>query len=362
MPFGPSFPSVRSLIPAAIITTAAEWFSRRDAGLSAAEEREFQHWLAADSRHGIAHAELAAAWSVFGKPARTGAVHNLEQELSIRAARRRRRRLSATATALALLVAIGVFWPTPTLENPAESLPTTAIIFSPVRRVLPDGSVVLMKTGARITESFTIGMRRVELERGEAMFEVAHDRARPFVVSAGGIEVRAVGTAFAIDLGVSAVEVLITEGTVAIDKLDTARIPTVGVPLLDPPQAPAVVEAGHRVVFGIAPSANVPTVSPIPATELGERLAWRNRRVEFSGTTLAEAIAAMNREASRASRQKLVIEDSSLRAVRISGIFEADNTDAFVLLLEAGFGVYAERSGQEVKVRLRRAESNLGRR
>lgn len=360
MPIRPNISPVRSRIPAVISTAAAEWFSRRDAGLSAEEEGKFQRWLAADSRHGVALRELESAWSVFGKPARTDAVNELEQELSFRATRRRRRRLSATAAALALLVAIGVFWRRPTHEEPTGSLHATAIIFTPVRRTLPDGSVISMKQGARITESFTTGMRHVELERGEAMFEVAHDRTRPFVVSAGGVEVRAVGTAFAVDLGVSAVEVLITEGTVAIDKLVKARIPPASAPLLKPPQPTAVVEAGHRVVFEIDPSATVPTVIPIAATELGERLAWRNRRVEFSGATLADAIEIMNREASGQSALKLVIDDSSLRAVRISGIFQTDNTDAFVVLLEAGFGVYAERAGKEVK--LRRAESGLGRR
>ena len=126
------------------------------------------------------------------------------------------------------------------------------------------------------------------------------------------------------------------------------------------PQSAAVVEAGHRVVFAIAPSEPVPTVIPVTATELGERLAWRNRRVEFSGTVLAEAIGVMNREASHQSGQTLVIEDPSINTMRISGIFQTDSTEAFVVLLEAGFGLSAERAGREV--RLRRADQASGRR
>ncbi len=351
-------------VTSAIRTAASAWFARRDAGLSPSEAHDFERWLSIDPRHAVAFAELDSAWNTFGKPVRTGAGDDLVAELAHRAAHRRRRRLGAVAAGLAVLIAAGVFWRTPPRGATAESLPATAVMLAPARRVLPDGSIVLLKDGARITESFTAGVRRIGLVQGEAMFEVAKDRTRPFIVSAAGVEVRAVGTAFAVDLRRSSVEVLITEGTVAVDQVgspSSAPVPTAAATSPTAPLPPAaVVEAGHRVVVAITPSAPAPTVTPMAAAEIGERLAWRHRRVEFSGTSLAEAVAVLNREAASPSAVRLVIDEASLRSMRVSGIFQTDNTEAFVLLLEAGFGVTTERVGSEI--RLRRAPIAAGRR
>lgn len=356
--------SAGSPVTGAIRTAASAWFARRDAGFSPSEAHDFERWLAADPRHAVAFAELDSAWTTFGKPARAGVADDLVAELARRAAHRRRRRLGAAAAGVALLLALGVFWRTPPRADTAENLPATAVMLTPARRVLPDGSVVLLKDGARITTSFTAGERRIGLVQGEAMFEVAKDRARPFIVAAGGVEVRAVGTAFSVDLRRSSVEVLITEGTVAVDHVgspSSAPVPTAAAasPAAPPPPA-ALVEAGHRVVVAIAPSAPAPTVTPMAAAEIGERLAWRHRRVEFSGTSLAEAVAVLNREGAGPSAARLVIDETSLRSMRVSGIFQTDNTEAFVLLLEAGFGVTTERVGSEI--RLRRAPVAPGRR
>ncbi|MDP3070010.1 MAG: FecR domain-containing protein [Opitutaceae bacterium] len=371
----------------AIAAAAAEWFARRDAGLSVPQERAFQRWLAADPRHGAALARFDSAWSTFGKPTRTGAADELCLELAGRAERRRRRRLSAAAAALAVLFALGAFWRFPRHEEPASALPATAMMLVPARQVLPDGSVVILKNGAQVAEAFTAALRRVELKQGEAMFEVTKNQSRPFVVSAGGIEVRAVGTAFSVEFGGKTVEVLVTEGTVSVGKGASAYSPSYGAitgskeqnagdvkrreettderlpaqpstvdfpnqsSALHPPSSASIVEAGHRIVVEIAPSAPAPKAMPVAAAELDERLAWRNRRVEFSGTPLAEAVALLNREAAGQSEVKLVIDDPTLRSMRVSGIFRTDNTVAFVLLLEAGFGVKAERSGSTISLR-----------
>lgn len=399
MPRNPELISRRAAVAGAssddpvIAAAAAEWFARRDAGLSAAQDRALQRWLAADPRHGAALARLDSAWLTFGKPTRTGAADALCLELARRAARRRRRRVGATA-ALAVLFAIGGFWRFPRHEERSGTLPATAVMIVPARQVLSDGSVVTLKDGAQIAEVFTSALRRVELRRGQAMFEVAKNPSRPFVVAAGEIEVRAVGTAFSVEFGVKAVEVLVTEGTVAVDKGAAAHSPDAGAtvgskeqdagelkrrattsderrpaqsPAVDspdyssalrPPSAASVVEAGHRLVVEIAPSAPAPKAMPVAAAELDERLAWRSRRVEFSGTPLSEAVALLNREAAGHAAVKLVFDDPTLRSLRVSGIFRTDNTDAFVLLLEAGFGVKAERSGSIIALRRVSASPN----
>lgn len=337
---------------------AAAWFARRDAGLSADEERALQHWLAADPSHGAALARLDAAWTAFGQPARTGSADELLRELAARATRRRRR-LGAAAAGFVLLFALQALWRLPRPGDLAADIPATATILGPERRVLPDGSVVLLKGGAQIVEAFSATVRRVELRGGEAMFAVAKNPLRPFVVVAGDVAVRAVGTAFAVGLGGEAVDVLVTEGTVAVN-LGASRAPgaaadgpgEAGTPPSAGRRFPAsTVEAGQRLVAEFARPVPVLKVTPVGASELKERLAWRNRRVRFSGTPLAEVVALFNREASGSTEARLVIEDPALMAVRVSGVFQTDNVEAFVLLLEAGFGVKAERSESTITLR-----------
>ena len=370
----------------AIEAVAAEWFSRRDAGLTDGEAQVFRRWLAADTRHRAALARLDSAWSTFGKPVRTGDADQLLDELATRAVRRRRRRVRAAAAALAVMLAIGASFRFPRHTGPTAPLPATAAILVPAQTVLSDGSVVILKDGAQIAVAFTAEVRRVELQRGEAMFEVAKNRPRPFVVAASGIEVRAVGTAFSVQLGAKAVDVLVTEGAVAVvhrggsskraagkaeaverapadaelgrqttdDRLPAAsstadfRNPssTLGLP------SPGVlVRAGNRIVVEIAPTVAAVQVAPVAPAEIGERLAWRNPRVEFSGTPLAEAVALLNREAASRTGMQLRVSDPALASMRVSGIFRTDNMDAFVLLLEEGFGVQAERSGSAILLR-----------
>jgi transmembrane sensor len=93
------------------------------------------------------------------------------------------------------------------------------------RIVLDDGSVVSLNTNSLMRVQITPELRHIVLERGEALFKVAHDKNRPFDVDAGTTTVRAVGTEFSVRVrepvaeagGGKAVEVLVKEGRVAID-------------------------------------------------------------------------------------------------------------------------------------------------
>lgn len=355
----------------AIAEAAAEWFARRDVGLDPGQQQALQNWLAADPRHGAALARLDSAWSAFGRATRTGRADDLLHELAARAGRRRRRRAWAAAAVLMVALTVVAFWRSPRSDESPRLSPGTATLLVPAKRTLPDGSVVILKDGAQIAVAFTDALRRVELKQGQALFEVAKDPARPFVVSAGGVEVRAVGTAFSIQLGRKEVEILVTEGTVAVAQEATAgdrRLPPAGAsgppgnatvkpappsPTEGKPEAAADVRvnAGNRIVIEIAPTAALPPqVLPVAAAALDEWLAWRHLRVEFSGTPLAEAVALLNRHTADRPGLRLVLDDPALGSMRVSGVFRIDNTDAFVLLLEAGFGVAAERAGGTVRL------------
>jgi transmembrane sensor len=194
---------------------------------------------------------------------------------------------------------------------------------------LADGSLVEFNQGAEIAVDFSPELRNVDLLKGEAHFEVTRDTSRPFVVTAGRVRVRAVGTAFAVRFDAEAVEVLVTEGRVSVDD-GTSRKETV---------PPAEVAAGFKVVVSSTRDETQVEVRPMTDFDFGERLAWRGRRLEFSGTPLRDAIMRFNTR----NRVQLLIGDPSIEDLLVSGIFRADNVEGFVRLMEGSFGVRAER-------------------
>ncbi len=183
-----------------------------------------------------------------------------------------------------------------------------------MRRIpLADGSTVLLNTSSELLVSFDQQQRHVGLIRGEALFQVASDRERPFVVLTEAMAVRAVGTAFDVRLGAERLDVTVTEGTVELRHSNAAH---------------AVVEAqrlsaNQRAVVDRARSIEV---RPIAACRGAERqLAWRDGLLAFNDDTLAAAAAEINRY----NQRQVVIDDAALAAMPIVGRFRITDIEDF---------------------------------
>lgn len=270
-----------------------------------------------------------------------GAGEHVFARVAARTRRRRSRRLAALGTVAALVLAAGAAWRwSHAAATPAPAAPAPASVAASGRQTLPDGSTVDLRNDAQISVAFDGTVRRVVLERGEAHFSVAKDPAKPFVVVAGGVAVRAIGTAFSVQFGAAAVEVLVSEGRVAVEPAPAAAAAT-------PPPAYAHLAAGHRVVVPlVAPPTAVP-VETVSAADLAARLAWRVPRLEFAATPLAEAVAALNRH----TAVPLVLADPALGTLELSGSIRADSADSLLHLLAAEFGIRAERRPDAIVLR-----------
>lgn len=264
-----------------------------------------------------------------------GSAERIAYTLELRRRGRRRFRLVLGAVASCLLVGFLVLvrTPAPQKRAPVEAEHSSTLVIAPASRVLPDGTMVDMKAGAQLDVEFVPALRRVVLRSGEAHFAVQKDSARPFVVVAGGVEVRAVGTAFSVDVGDRAVAVLVTEGRVSL------ATPAAGVEVTGAPQ---LVDAGTRAVVlrNEGPTPMEAHLAAVTAAETIDHLAWRVRRLEFSGTPLADAIPLFNEH----SGARLAL-DPALGALRLSGTLRVDDLEALLFLLQTEFGITAETRG-----------------
>ena len=324
---------------ASIKEAAADWFVRRRDGLSPEAETAYQAWARADPRHEAAMAELRATWEAVSFPAGAGRGQEAAGVLDQWAAARRRSYVLATAGLAVAAALVFAFLP---LGSPTKVVrPAAAVAVRPNITTLSDGSTVELNKDAEIASDFTRTRRSVRLIRGEAFFSVTKDATRPFVVSAGGVEVRAVGTAFAVRSGTDGVGVLVTEGRVAV----ASAAPSVpqdvraGEPL--PPPQPVYLDAGRSVALTHERFSDTPPpVKPVSAEEIGASLAWRGERLESSRMPLSDVAILFNQR----NRVQLSISDRAAASIPISGIFWADDPEGFARLLESGLAVRTRRA------------------
>ena len=317
--------------------------------------------------------------------AEAGAVGDVLRELDGELRRRRRNRLSAAIGGAAALLFAGLIWQQVNRQAlvPATNAAPSAVVSLPEQKLLPDGSLVDLRNGTEISIAFTADARRVILTRGEAHFQVAKS-ALPFLVAVNAVEVRAVGTAFSVQLGSSDVEVLVTEGRVEVSqRADGAEpvapvrnqtelsgslvgglhgLPANGDGILVPRiqlRVPAVmVEAGNRLLIPASYAKAAPfkpEMVPVESAELSARLAWRAPRLEFSRTPLTKALAMMKEHAPAGKELAVTLADPALGQVRVSGILRADNLETLLRLLEDQHGIRAEKRGSD-EVILRRLQ------
>lgn len=322
----------------AIAQAAAEWVLRLDRGLTAPEQDAYTQWLAAEPRHREAIAEARWGWDELDRLAGIqDSVHALPDPDLLRPVRRRARVLRFWPQILALAasaaVAAIVWWPraAPIATEPARA-PSYALAAPIEERTLEDGTVVALNRGAALEVSFTPGERCVQLVRGEANFTVAKNPARPFIVHAGGVDVRAVGTAFNVRLDPKSVEVLVTEGKVQVTPPASTAVDAI---------AP-MVEAGQRTIVSLEASAPAPQVLEVNADERARALAWQPRLLDFTDQSLGEIVAEFN----RSNPVQIVVADPALAGLRLSASFRSDNVEGFVRLMESDFSMRAEWRGE----------------
>lgn len=340
----------------AIEATAAAWLAERDDAFTPADEANFAAWCAADPRHAAAVARLEGAWAALQplRDFRPAAARHPDRDLLAQPAPARvfafPARALALAAAAALVLATG-WWGFRHATRPAPALHYATTVGGYERVMLADGSVLELNGNTSANVQFTAAERRVTLLHGEAHFTVAKNPARPFRVEAGGVAVRAVGTAFNVRVGPRDVEVLVTEGKVSVSAVERVDLNPLSSSAPDPQPTRSGQRAAPADTFLVANErALIPAmrrtalvVEPVTPAAVRDALAWQGPRLVFVDTPLAEVVTQFNRR----NAVQLVLADPALGSLPVGGSFRAENVEAFVRLLESGGEVVVDRSASD---------------
>jgi transmembrane sensor len=320
---------------------ASDWLAVEDRGFTAKEEKSFEDWLAADPRHGQRWERHKRTWQQMGLldnlGSETGEVERPKPALRIVPSFWIKPISIAAAIAAAIAIAFIVLKPDvsgPVLlsQNP------TALDYE--RHVLEDGSVVELNKGAQVSVSYSAVERGVRLLSGEAHFTVNKDASRPFVVTARGTAVRAVGTAFSVQINSESVGVMVTEGRVRMEKavelLMDRKIESE--PLLE-----GDLTMGQRVEVPFRKVASALLVETVTEEEQDRRLAWKDPMLDFVAAPLSEILAEFNRR----NEIQLVVENLVLKDLPITATVHTGQPEEFVSILELTEGIVVRRENAE---------------
>ena len=288
-----------------IDAAAAGWVSRLDRGLTDVEQLGLEEWLAADDRHVGALARAQAAWVHVERAKVLGSDRFLPKP-RIGVFTRRARWWGSAAATLSIAALVTALW---AWQGYGQTHVFTAI--GEIRELhLRDGSLVTLGTQSRVSLHYERAQRGVRLESGEALFKVAKDPDRPFVVEAGNVRVRAVGTEFDVRHSDHGVELTVAEGSVDVWRELTSREPPV-----------RVAAGSHTFVT----REQITAPDALTEEQVLRSLEWTTGMIDFNGMTLGEAAAELNRY----NRRVIVIADPTLAAHKIIGRFRATDPVAF---------------------------------
>ena len=310
---------------------AAVWAARVSAGsLSVEEEAELSRWTEADPRHlgAFAKANAVLAYGHHIKALSPGL--NLGKLVPESAPIVSRRTVVSGSIAASGLLVTGLFH-REILDALAEKSFETQIGET---RVVPldDGSLITLNTDSKVIVCYSEARRDIKLIRGEALFDVAKNKKRPFVVDAEGTQVRAVGTSFTVSmLPDNPVEVLVSEGTVELKRRGVSVA------------APVRLVANNKAIIPENAPTRTGTMDPAVLTRA---LSWRVGRLAFEGDTLKEAAAAF----ARYSDTRIEIDDPIIANKTITGLFVSNDPIGFSEAVAQSFNLHADVAGKVVRI------------
>lgn len=316
--------------PNAIDATAFAWAAKVDgAPLSDDDQQLLDAWLAADARHSGAYVRAQAISITLDRTAALGP--HFDPQRNVKAGflpmMTDRRTVLRGGSALAA-VAVGAVTVHLALQSRGRISTSKGVV---QRHPLTDGSSMVLNTSSEARLDYAENARRVNLVSGEARFDVAKDRTRPFVVSAGDLDVRAVGTSFSVwRLTDGSTQIVVSEGIVAIEQNGKILIPRLA--------------AGNMAQVQAAGSYSQTSLS---VEAVDRATAWTAGLIDMNGLSLDDAAVQF----SRYSDVRIEIADKAVGALRVSGTYSINNPVGFAQGAALSLGLEAVPKDDGVLIR-----------
>ncbi len=325
---------------AVVVAEASAWIAllhgpRR----TSAAERGFREWLAESPVHRQAFEKATDTWARKRAAIRSAAQVEFVVPGLNRTPHRRSRGAMAAAAAVVLSIAAMVYvhW---------QPDVTTAI---GERRnlVLEDGTQVSLNTSTRLTVDYGKRERRVRLEVGEAMFDVAKQADRPFVVSVGDRDVTALGTSFLVRRDGTRTAVTLIEGRVSVEHRQRSAASNGNLPASSSGSGQQRVSVKGILLLTPGERATFALDEPVPQVDrpvIEKLTAWQQGRVQIDNLTLAEAVEEMNRY----NAVQLAVEGAQAAQLRISGMFRIGDVQSFADAVAQTHGLHVQEEDRRI--------------
>lgn len=333
---------------------ASAWIARLSSDqLTSDDQQQFTCWLNSSPEHKLAFEQMSALWgsldSVRLLPSAKDMLESTNNQVfnvcvtEIERAEKFTHKFWTKGKGLIaasfLLVAVLIVIPLSSPSTVAPSQQAQAVVdplrYSTVvgerRKVnLDDGSVIELNTNSIVEVLFDQKKRQISLLKGEAYFDVAKDRNRPFVVDTGNGEVMAIGTAFNINRYADKTIVTVTEGTVAVKNIQRDNILS----------KPSYVASNQKVMIDEG------GLGRVLATSRGENIEWMSNTVVFNEMPLSIALT----EVGRYLPFDVYLTDPSLSQVKVSGTFSLGSPQATLEAIVATFDLNKTETGNGIEL------------
>ncbi len=313
----------------AVRTRAADWLLARQLAenWTDADEEAFDAWFEESLAHRLAYLRLEATWQRTRRLAALRPSHDDAASPSKNAKRNFSWKISIASIAAALIAvaAMSVYLLQPKTKTYVTAIGGRSTI------ALSDGSTIELNTDTVLHISDGRYLRSAALEKGEALFHIKHDAARPFTVTAADQRVTDLGTEFTIRRSANVMTVVLLEGRARVDSTrawlhaDTAML------------APGDVLSVHGSSLSVVKQS---------AVKLANEIAWRRGVLVFENETLADAARELNRYNAR----KVVIADGAVGRLRFDASIRTDGVDVFTRVAQRVFGLRVETRPHEVVI------------
>jgi len=331
---------------------ASLWVSRMDRGLSQQEKQELVAWINQNRRHHETLLSLASLWDDLSVLNELSGIFPLEKVY------KRQSIVPSLAIAASMLLVVVTSSSLLLGFDPASIFHQKTLysvkyyqtkIGEQATFPMPDGTSVQLNTDSKIELAYTANHRKLTLLKGEARFDVAKDKTRPFTVVSGTQSFTALGTIFNVQKNNERnMELVVTEGKVLISKSSelTKDVADNFEELTTLPLMSSIVASGQKAIIE---NSHAMPIQKISLDQVQRDLAWQQGMLIFNGEPLAKAL----KEVSRYTDTHFEISDDSIANLKVAGYFKAGDIDGLLQSLNVNFNIhYQKTSANMIKLAL----------